>query len=803
MSRDPRVRARTASGHVADPSPPLHHGHEQGRSDYFARREGSSASGATTPHSTLSNVQNSHLARDDANELQKALATFVSSAVDSNLANRKRDYVQTEARAARAEYERHQRCYPQFPVVIDQALEKQKKTEADYEFCEEETSRCAEVQSAATSDLVRLLLDAETKDTEHPRSGVTQADELRQGNEKLRLQTTTNTEDERVSGTIARLVVENEELRKRVHGLQDKLPALKQENEALRKSVYSLQDRAKMIEQDLRELPSMRRQVLEISTKVEGSLRKDIADVKEQAQTLSKSLEQGATGLESMKKSTNLRSKDFESRLEAIEEKMASLQKHLSHGHPDANKLGPKIAVLEGKVEASETRIRKIESESNAVKDELSALQQSGAEIPDRIQGLQQSLESHIQDWKLLQDDVSALKLEATTSLRSGANEDLTAQVQGLYSKVEEFTSETSRTNKARDDFLAEEIERINHDLIDRIGRLQDRLTEAETAWQDRASTDLLSSEHRKMLEDVGGWIPRLREWEASLSKLQKGLDKHTHLIQWQTHRFDNLTTETLARQIIAILSPVLPRFEEGLVKVEAELERIWKKLDQPTSMAEAEDTSAEERRRLRACEQDLARAKAEAQSEYESLAAEFRTTRDKVMADLTRLEASHSRSKTQHATDNAAIEERINDVEAQLDVMRRRLSRKDSSATSSPNNTAAPGRQNPSAIEPSQTGRRGFRQKSNGRGKGTADPDELDAEEASFLLKGFQKPPELAPIPSQSTKVPSLNTGAGLRKRSKRKRVDSPELDIESVSGSSTSGTSRVKHKNKSRNTW
>ncbi|EXJ91466.1 hypothetical protein A1O3_00014 [Capronia epimyces CBS 606.96] len=798
MSRDPRIRARTASHNVSDPSPAPSHG-EQERRDYFTKRD-CSASEVNTPQSPRSNGQNPRLARSEASELQKALLAFVSNAVDSSLARRKRDFMQAKAQSARTKYERYQRCFAQFPVVVEQALEEQKEIDSDFEYTQHEMRRCSEAENGATSDLARRLFDIVAKDNQESRSHAAQLHDLRRDMEELRSQATTNKEAQEAAAKLVDLAAENEALWKRVNSLQDRLPAIRQENEAVQKSVYSLQDRVKTMEQDLRD---SRQRESEYSAKMDVSLRKEIVEVREQTQKLSadvKLLEEGSNGLESMKKSTNLELTQIQTRLGDAEDKMGLLQKDVAGDMRETETLYSQLADIKGKFETLENSIRSVESESHAMKDRFSTLQQTGTGFTDRIKLLQESLDGQIRNWNSLRTDVSALKSELATSLAQSSNEDLRAQLQELHDRVEKFTSETARENKARDGLLAEEIERINQDLSDRIDEIQHELMEVEKASKAQLSAPSLSTEHLQKLEILAGLQPRLRELEAGVGRLQKGLEKNIHMIQWQTHRFDNLTSETLVRQMIGVLSPILPKFEQGLVKVEAEIMQIQRKLAEP--MAKVDAPPPENEQSIKAFEEGLALARTEAKLEYESLACEFRTTCDEVMVNFRRLEDLQNQSESQLATYRSTTEKKISDIEGQLDSLRMMLSRKDSSPTSSPsirrahstlclNNkgNATPSRQKSSVIERSNQDTIVCLQEPDGGGKVTVEPEELDADEigkeASILLESFQKQPGRTLGRMKSTK--SAKIGARTQPPTKRKRNDSDELDDASGSGSPT----------------
>ncbi|EXJ93347.1 hypothetical protein A1O1_01739 [Capronia coronata CBS 617.96] len=737
--------------------------------------------------------------RSGASQLQTALRTFVSSAIDNGIAKRKRDYLKAEAQAARAKYEHFQRSFTQFPIVVEQALEEQKKVDSDYEYIQQETRRCSEGENATSSDLVRRLFDIIVKEDEQSRLRASQVDELRKEFETLRTQTTTKLHSEKAAKDITDLTAENEALRKNVHTLQDSMSAIIRDNDALQKSLHTLQDRTKTIEDNIRDSFAIQRQESEASAKMDDSLRTGVAEIKEQVDKLSarlKPLEQGAVDLESMRKSTNLRVKSLQTRVEDAESQLNLLQKDASCYRTDTAVLRGQFSDLEARLAGYESSIETLRSESVALKDRISALQQTGTGAADRTQRLQQSLESHIREWNSLRDEISTLKLKMAATPAQGTGKDLGAQIRDLHERLDKHTSETARANRARDVLLVEEIERINHELSDKIESIQNELSEVEN--HTRPAVTSLSSEQSQVLESVAGLIPKLQDSESELAKLQKGLEKQTHIIQWQTHRFDNLTSETLARQMVGVLCPILPRFEEGLVKVEGDIARLWRRLEEPAP--KAQDPPSDHEQRLLALKQDLSCAKTEVKSEYESLAREFRTVRDTVMAELKRLEDSHTRFDQQQATCRASNDKQMSDVEAQVAALRRALSGNDRFPASSPDTGAcSPSSQdigahaaaaghNASNLERSTQHKAGAVHKPNGIMKVAIEPEELDAEDigeqASVLLESFLKKPGQATGQRPPIQTDTLLVGAGTQPRTKRRRVDSPELERQSTTG-------------------
>ncbi|KAL2414957.1 hypothetical protein ABEF91_000206 [Exophiala dermatitidis] len=797
VAKDPRLRVKTSSLNIADTTASRGHSHAHGGGDYLGT-EGTSASGMHTPQGSLTKPQVAQLTLSDATALEKALGTFVSTAVDSSLSKRRRDRMQAESRRAQVEYERAQRSYSQFPVFVEHALEKQKKVDVDYEHSQQEARRNIEAEITTTSELVALLLQTLSKCTTGAGADTAQVRKLRQEFESFRsLQATRNAEFRRHSAQFADLTNKHDTLRKHVGTLQDNVPGLKQENEALRRSVDALEERIKAMEQELRTV----HQEAKTSSTNGGKLDRDIQESKERIQQLTarlEELEHNSHGVEALRKSNNLRFSNLQTQLEHAEGQLGSLQKDMkTHENPAKVELPvPQLTDWRDRFTTIEEALESTVDETSTLKRKMSSLEQILAGSSDRVQHLEDSLESHICDWKSLKNKVSGLKLEVSV-LAKGANSNLQAQVEGLVERVDKFTSGTARENKARDELIQEEIADINQDLSDRIDHLHQQVMEVQKALEDRPSTPSLSREHLQTLNGVAGLIPKLSAFEADLRKLQSGLEKHSHMIQWQTHRFDNLTSESLARQMIGLVNPVLPKFEAGLVKidkVEEEMTRFWKRLEH--TQTKAERPTEKEHQPLEDVREELKRVKIELGTEYESLASEFCNTRDNVVADVRRLQDSHERAAQQVATLSASTEKRLGEIEHQIETLLTELSKEDGSHAPSPGSRARSASvlftRTPSAAQrpPYSTVERSNRDRSrrlqewNGSGKADEEPEEFDVEEigkeATILLESFQKrptPPGTRPTATADHTV-SEDAGTITQQPKKRKRRDDAGLD-------------------------
>ncbi|KIW99416.1 uncharacterized protein Z518_11404 [Rhinocladiella mackenziei CBS 650.93] len=743
-SRDPRRRTRTTSYNNAEPAMTLNRGAERDNS------------GANTPRKNQStNDEIAASTLSDFGDLPKSILTLLSNVIDSALAKRKTSYLETEAKTAQAEYDRSQKTSAQFPIVIEQAFQRKKKIDSICESAKTELRASRAAENISAQDLVRLLVDAVARDTQ--RLLTTQISTLQRDLDNLRSQHDSKNEGTDLAASrIANLVAENERIRTHLNVLQDKM---------------------KQMEEELRELRSVRRSDIGTSDALVDELRKETAEQVQKVRNEFKSLDELPDRLDRLHKSTYLKEETIRNRCQAVETNLATLLKETSQDMAEQAALRSQLSDIQYGLERVKTSSADLQVGTNTLRNEVGNLQKSSEAQSDKVHTLQRFLEKQHEELQSFESALAGAKSEMSKSFASHTDAAANALASRMDDKFEKFTTEVDRANNARDALIVEDIKRTERDLRAKFESIQQQLMEVEKGSKSRLDVPQLSNEHLQTLESAAALVPRIRELESQLETLRKGLEKQVHLSQWQSHRFDNLTSETLARQMIGVVAPTLPKFEQGLGKVEAEVQNLRSRLEQPSHMAE--EFTAEQDERLRALEENIDGARTHARSNYDSLVREFRKTRDNIVNDIKKLQMSHTRSIKNYSKYHASTNKKLDEIETYLEDLRPQLGKSSSAEAVSPTSTewaalvskrtlqTTPDRLKPKASNRSRRKTSFLSHESNGSITGHHSSHKSDVvnaeEEGSVLIQMFQKPRQ-----SEDT----------VRPPAKRRRSGSPEVD-------------------------
>ncbi|KIX99237.1 uncharacterized protein Z520_04813 [Fonsecaea multimorphosa CBS 102226] len=161
--RDPRLRGRVNSMHVAEVVDAVSERISGSRNEdkpSTSTLQRTTASEASTP-------SNQH----EHPELEKAFYSYVANAVRADYWTRRRDFLRNERKGAQQDHEREQKRSSQFPIVVEQALQKKNQIEAAYQEAKGETNTAIAMVQDCVADFRRLLLNA--LDTEKEQLGRT------------------------------------------------------------------------------------------------------------------------------------------------------------------------------------------------------------------------------------------------------------------------------------------------------------------------------------------------------------------------------------------------------------------------------------------------------------------------------------------------------------------------------------------------------------------------------------------------------------------------------------------------------
>ncbi|KEF63528.1 uncharacterized protein A1O9_01506 [Exophiala aquamarina CBS 119918] len=254
-----------------------------------------------------------------------------------------------------------------------------------------------------------------------------------------------------------------------------------------------------------------------------------------------------------------------------------------------------------------------------------------------------------------LQDQVQALKelcgkftpsTEVSTEEHGEPNAfPLSQRMKEVESKVETLRAELSNQEKLLNDRLLSLNSGENEETSLTCKQVETEHGKALSALSQ--SIDIQLETHKNQIADLDRNLTTLmraqmssddREALQTLRTLSRRMEKQEHQHQWLRTRFDNLSTESLHRQMIGYIAPVLPKLEQGLRKIDLGMENLEKRVTQLSNKLEASVSDVDSRIQL--VEDNLAGYISRSQEQHEALAEEFRETRDVMVPKLKDLDS-------------------------------------------------------------------------------------------------------------------------------------------------------------------
>lgn len=715
ISKDPRLRRTTSYNTTEGISSPIHE-----RRDPFSPREGASTR-ANTPQGSDGNAVKPFGQEVGQNDSVKTLRSLISSAVDAGLLGRKRDYLVRELKTARDQYERAQRESKHFPVVIEQTEQDLKRIEVSYNSAKQEADEQNAKESTIANDVLRIFVGLSAK------PGLeTLTAEMRAMKQELETVQATQSSE-----------------RKHAEERSQALAKVSAQNNSLINRVAVLEDTIKKQEEGLKTLQGLQQQVV--------ALRNDFSELSK-AQKSGKSTEQLAEN-EAFRKSIQLKTKNNQDVLEAVEYKLSLLQHDVSVQNDNA-------AVIQKEVDKLKN-----------TKDEMAKLKSSDEGRSKTIASLRQDYITQVKDLKNLRDDITQVKMDVSKSLLDHKAKAMNDLAQHMDDRIAQVTVESDLAN-ARHTNISKEVQRMDKDFSTILEGLQRDIKKLrETSVTQPTASTAVSEDH------VTAILQRVEVVEGHVNELQKGLEIQRHHFQSLDHRFNNLDTMKLYQRIMQVVAPVLPRFEQSLVKMTEKVENMEHKLEHTEPK---QDTDVEQARKSELAEEKLA----ELKISLESLAAEFREGRDKIKEEIHEILVARMKSANEESSYRDATKDKLQGIQDQINDLRQTTSLADSTKRPNPDSDftgfSIKGRsQAASGVpQPPTPGQSRYEQlpfqntRANGRME-EANGDETipDEMEASALLEKFKRPPTSS---SQTSREDS--TGRPLGKRKRHERNDSEE---------------------------
>jgi chromosome segregation ATPase len=603
-----------------------------------------------------------------------------------------------------------------------------------------------------------------------------------------------------------------ETLQRRVETLEQKLPPI----EARLVDSHNRRALEKDLEeqvQEIKEASKTRQQVADdierfrktMHVKVENmhdELRDDISSIKRDLGTLSSQISgQEEKGSELTGRVVGL--EDFATTGRRGIESLQTEVDTLKRADQDQSE---KVAALDTSMEEFAETLKSLDTQSTHFK----ATPQSSS-VEGKLAALRSQFDEHIMEQKCFEDKLKALEQQANdartcqSANNTGMDKDpqaLQSQISDLATKTTEwkemlnkevktltakFAVQTDDVKKLRSDFtnyteIWERSEAERRALVGAVDKLRVDQAVLKTALAQRPAQGL-SPEERQQLQHAAGVAAAFRELAAQVTSLQKDLEKQTHLSVSLNQRFNNLTTDELARRMTGVIGDALPKYEQqvqkldGVVqKLEGEVLRLCQEVDAPDKW---EGTALELEKRCQQLKEWVEGVAANMQSSHDNLAKNFEDGRDKIESRVDELQArqdklqarqgeletSACQNETSQSTYRESTAKNLNRIETRLESVESRVEK------------ITPRELFPKSDHKKELGVNPPPRSNGGNGSGprrvTVDDseDEEDGVDAADILARFTKLPPQPPkssLPRQSSRKSTHSRGSSKRKRSR-----------------------------------
>lgn len=608
-------------------------------------------------------------------------------------------------------------------------------------------------------------------------------------------------------------------LRQRVDGMAQKMSpiesqlqdfgTLRTSEQEIQNQIQQLQEASNVQQQAAGEIERLRKTIHLRVENMRGELKDDITNIKTELLTIREN---------QVTLSQNNSQNDESQRIPTMEADINSLKKSNQDQLERVTAMDTSLEEISDQVKSVEAQFSHFTTMSHppAIPDEVRVLQSQFAELSSAEKQLTQkfdTIQHFITDVKekyqsadpsTIFTEVKAVEAQVTehTARLVQLEQARKKEEEMLNSRLaEQSANQAHSAERLNDSMLALQTEFTNYTnrwkasettrdraLVEAVTKVQEEQAGLRATIYGQHPQQTLSQEPLQQAQPPTNIASNVRNLMSQVAALQKGLEKQTHMSVNLTQRFNNLTTEALARQIVGVANKALPNLEKGLKSVEGDLLELRGKMDRVQNDRE-EGISAETMKRFVDIEEKVDGVETTVLIKHESLMKSFEEGRDMLMGKFEQVEASIGRNETSQKTyrdsttaNLKALETQVETVNVELEAVKRfhgvptrdqktipviaeSAKHEDSDASSGQrkldSHTVEPRPGNSSAHD------------SNGRIQRTLD-DDSDYEEmknGDALLASFKKPPGLIPptstLSKQSPRVTQLSQGTSKRKRS------------------------------------
>ncbi|EXJ61056.1 hypothetical protein A1O7_05209 [Cladophialophora yegresii CBS 114405] len=456
--------------------------------------------------------------------------------------------------------------------------------------------------------------------------------------------------------------------------------------------------------------------------------------------------------------------------LEEFAEKFASLETRLAHSNATSYSTSA-IEELTSVRSQLAGHIMEWKSSEERLSKELSGLRQQVKEATTRATADKAEVQRDLQILRTLIADHASKRTkwqetleEEVKALTANFVQQASMQARDVKKLETEFTAYTETWKRS-------ETER-ERTLVEAVDKLRDEQAVMRRGLAQR-STQGLSQDERQQVQHAASLASNVRELGVQVTSVQKDLEKQCHLTVSLTQRFNNLSTDELARRMTGVVNKALPKYEkqvqkldDQVQKLESEVQGLYQKVDAPHK---AEGTPIEvsmELQDLGGSIEDLAE---KFQSSHDTLAKNFVEARDKIQSQIEELQENQRELEISVGQNEASKSTYQESTAEALKAFETRLEGLDSRTEKPAARELFPNSGHKTAINPLPRST-----SSNVRlpRKVTVDDSEDEEEDVNSvdILARFTKPPPQQPkifLQRQSSRRSTQSGGSSKRKRS------------------------------------
>ncbi|EXJ65774.1 uncharacterized protein A1O5_11015 [Cladophialophora psammophila CBS 110553] len=311
--------------------------------DHFVDRKGEDTPLTTPLKSPSDKLENAPRTLSEPDEFENAFFSHVADVIKVDYWTRRLDFLRRQAKGAQQEHEREQKRSNQFPILIEQSLQRKNQIDAEYQTARSEGDASIVTARASAANFRRILRDTfESSKDDQIRTLANHVATLEQNVRDLRSE----------SEAVASSRPQSDELLRCLQRLEE----LNSENEALRERVESLEQKSASMESCLGGLKGVSASVSE--------LRKEIQQIENESKAPQ---EEAVEKIDRVRRNIHLQVENMHS---ALKDDCTALRSDLDLLRSQVSTLGEAVETSKASTADDWLRVTAVQSKLTSLKEE-------------------------------------------------------------------------------------------------------------------------------------------------------------------------------------------------------------------------------------------------------------------------------------------------------------------------------------------------------------------------------------------------------------------------------------------------